>query len=385
MRSFFLLFLLMSCQVHQEADKSLKTTSTHIINGTKLSAEESDLARAGVSLFYGRSSCSGILISSNTILSAGHCFPSTAFKASEVKVYIGSESPTTATSRSQYEVQKVIIHPDFIKSSDHADLAVIILKNEVSSNHQPIDLFDGNEYLAIAEPLVVAGFSPFSKPLRNSIYDFFTEKYRHDYKVSNYEKRFFFKKIKNLLSRKAIIMSDALMGRQVNDAIYLTQISGGICSGDSGGPTMASRGGKHYLVGINRAVRLANNLKEADCEFISISTSVYFYKDWIDETINKNNGELPTWTLPRENVNFRDKKCADVLTRSFDIYFSLANPTPEFCKQITMVDVDQELKNMNQVCETICGDLKGFEGQCSFLSRGNADMIKLNKSLCQEI
>lgn len=384
MRPFFLLLLLMSCQVKQEADKSLKTTSTHIINGTKLSHEERDLAQAGVALFYGGSSCSGILISPNVILSAGHCFPTTAFNASDIEVYIGSESPTSATSKSHYEVEKVITHPVYVKSSIDADLAVIILKDDVSNNYRPLELFDGNDYLAVAEPLVVAGFSPFSKPLRNSIYDFFTEKYRHDYKISNSERRSLFKKRKNLLSRKVIMMSDGLDGYQVDDAIYMAQLSGGICSGDSGGPTMAKRGGKHYLVGINRAVQLANNLKESDCEFVSISTSVYFYKDWIDETITKNNGELPTWTLPREDVNFREKKCADVLTRTVDIYFALAKPTPEFCQQISFVDVAQELKNMNQACETICGDLKGFEGQCSFLSRGNADMIKLNKSLCSK-
>lgn len=385
MRPFFLLLLLMSCQVKQETDQTLKTTNTNIINGTKLSKNESDLARAGVALFQGNSSCSGILISPNVILSAGHCFPSKEFDPSEIKVYIGAESPASATSAGQYAVEKVIIHPNFIKSSIDADLAVLILKNKVSSNHQPIDLLDGNDFLTVAEPLVIAGFSPYSKPLRNSVYDLFTEKYRYDYQPSNSEKRFPFKKIKNLLSRKAIMISDTLMGHGAQDAIYLSQLSGGICSGDSGGPTMALRGGKHYLVGINRAVQFANELKGRDCEFISISTSVNHYRGWIDETISKNNGELPTWTLPKAEVDYRESNCSQILAQSFDIYYALANPTREFCMQTAMADVAQELKNMNYDCEGACGNIKGFEGQCSFLGRSNTDMIKLHRSLCKNL
>ncbi len=385
MRPFFLLFLLLSCQVKQEATQNIKTTSGNIINGTKLSREESDLARAGVALFYGNSSCSGILVSRNVILSAGHCFPSDGLDTSKVKVYLGSESPAAGNKGTQYQVEKVIIHPDYIKTQVDADLAVIVLKDNVSNNYEAMDLYDSNDYLEVADPLVIAGFSPFSKPVRKSVYDVFTEKYRYDYQNTNSENRFPFKKIKNLLSRKAIVMSDKLMGRNTQDAIFMTQLAGGICSGDSGGPTMTQRGDRHYLVGINRAVQFANKLKGSDCEFISISTSVRFYKSWINETVRNNNGLQITWTNPKEEVNQRDKECANTLTLSFDIYYGLANPTPDFCQQLSYIDIAQELKDMNEACEQTCSNLKGFEGQCSFLSRGNADMIKLNQDLCQAL
>jgi secreted trypsin-like serine protease len=124
-----------------------------IVNGQTPPAEQNDervfstvAITDPINAREGHSWCTGTLITSNVLITAGHCVGSTAWAA----------FGRTVKEKGLIRVIKQVRHPKFAKKNLINDIAIFILEKNAPSDFSPAKIFDGD--IKTDSSVAIAGF-----------------------------------------------------------------------------------------------------------------------------------------------------------------------------------------------------------------------------------
>lgn len=305
----------------------LLEVNPRIINGRIITDEDpSSLVQSTVSLMkkrgeYFDSFCTGSLISEDSILTAAHCVDT--IKEDDFFIQFGPQIKTQYNVdeyEKNYAVERIYMHEGFVERNGN-DIAIVKLKRKVDiTKYKPIKLLSTSLLKTKNLELTVSGYSTYVDKAMNNLLDAYGLYGQFKYKE-------FLKKdekgnvLIDLHSKKVGLVTESSEGEFTS----IRQINGGICPGDSGGPTTINVKNEHFLTAINTSIarKFLSNYEEFDCEYMAISTNVIFHKDWILKHEPK--AKFVSLTKAQVSQNQLDKKnlaCVNQTEKVFSFFDS---------------------------------------------------------------
>ena len=206
--------------------------------------------------------CTGTLIDSNTILTAGHCFMG---PASDHTVFFTKSDYFHSTKYAKIVNYK--IHPGF-------NISVWTNRNDVA-----IARFEG--------PLP-AGYASINLPTADAIHNINGGFFATGYGATT-ARRGVADDGAGILRYTTMKLSEQNLTETQNQFDVDQSDGHGVCFGDSGGPAFIKYGDQRYIIGIASAVyskdEAAKQQPDYDvCRYHSLYTAVFPYEDWIHTT-----------------------------------------------------------------------------------------------------
>ncbi len=212
--------------------------------------------------------CSGVIIDSNTILTAAHCAQN--FKTSKV-IFNPNMHAVPVANQQFFNITKAIIHEKYViglksKKNLNYDLALLKLDRPVTNfveDSLNLDSIPTSQLINESDSLqlqpTIAGFG---KNRTNEI-------------ISNMPAE----PITGILEKAHVKFSDEQYSKPL---INIDQhLKPGVCSGDSGGPLFVYRNNQLYLQGLAVAVTTSDD--DIACTTSGIFLNLDFFKEWIFE------------------------------------------------------------------------------------------------------
>uniref|UniRef100_A0A1I8NNK9 Peptidase S1 domain-containing protein n=1 Tax=Stomoxys calcitrans TaxID=35570 RepID=A0A1I8NNK9_STOCA len=226
--------------------------------------------------------CGGTLISQRIVVSAAHCFQlfKKRYTANEVLVFLGRHNLKNWNEEGSLAapVDDIFIHPDYNQhlSSYDADIAVVVLKNEVRFNTfiRPACMWSGStkiEYIE-GEPGIVVGWGLGGFNITKQMSTTSTvPKIMSTPIVSNEVCYAANPKFRSLTSNRTFcagVMFDKNLGTKSlasKPLVFNGQATQGPCSGDSGAGLMLLKNNRWMLRGtVSGSLPLASNAKNVE-------------------------------------------------------------------------------------------------------------------------
>nr|XP_021201514.2 collagenase [Helicoverpa armigera] len=187
----------------------------------------------------GNSVCGSSLLSSNRLVTAAHCWRDRSNQAWQFLVILGSNNLFFGGTR--IATSNVIMHPQYVPSTLHNDIAMILLPSSVwfTGSIQPVSLPSGWDLWDqfVGNWAVAAGFGRTS------------------------DQQLAASQIVSHVSLQVIstsVCQNSFLGGIVIPSTLCTSGMGGvgICGGDSGGPLVVNRNGVPTLIGVSSFVAI---------------------------------------------------------------------------------------------------------------------------------
>ena len=237
--------------------RSLENQSSNpSIVGGELVIASDPIVRSTVALLTpaGHTFCTGSLITSQLVVTAGHCLD--GYEDSKLYVAFGTVSQAGSLSRDRLRAAKSYqVHESFseaaMDSADAAtipnDIALLKLSEPAPSGFIPVTALTGSDALTVGEPLTLAGFG---KTRWNS-------------------------------NDGGVLYQVTTKLTGVRDSMKEIEFGGrpghSACNGDSGGPAFVTRSGHLVLVGVT-------SRGSKHCDERGIYTDVRQFSSWLNAT-----------------------------------------------------------------------------------------------------
>lgn len=370
-----------------EVNKSERIINGELVNNiSTLSIKDSTVGFMKKKEHYYDAFCTGSLIASNVILSSAHCFDKN--KKENIYVVFGPMLNTNLElnpAKNIYRVKEIFQHEKYIGGVN--DIALVLLDRNVDSSFKPITLISNKDIQIERYPLQISGHSTYTKKNNDNILDAFgIERNR------NYVEYFMHDEFNNLvipLYSKEVYYNKNL---SFDDIIMMNQFDGGVCPGDSGGPTSLLIDKKFYLIGVNTSIsrKFLSNYENFDCESTSQTTKVASFIPWIKKTIkNIKLKEKKLSALELKNLIPSAKK-NQCLSRIESIYTHYEDEITfnyflgyEGKKDCSKLQKDREfLTTATVLCFSECEEDPYYQSYCDYIERGNRDLYKGIEELC---
>ncbi|MDA3864928.1 MAG: S1 family peptidase [Deltaproteobacteria bacterium] len=262
---FLVLFTFVSCNQADLNEARPLSQESYILYGTP------DTSQAHQAVVYitnetrqGYGACTGTLISSDVVLTAGHCVGD----PSAMAVYFGNSMSGFYAQRNVSEVER---HPNYstVETSISNDIALIRMSSAAPSSITPIPPLPASAGLTNADvdttPLQYVGFgltetgSSGTKLTMTKPADVICG----GSAACNY----------NVSGMGYVQLSPGTLGIEMD-------YDGGICSGDSGGPAFVTRNNTEYVAGVSSWVLQDQS---GNCAYFGVSTKVDYFTSFIND------------------------------------------------------------------------------------------------------
>lgn len=231
-----------------------------IVNGRPVKIDEA-LSKDAVLLITERngktSFCTGVPISSRTILTAAHCVNKAEPSAIQVIFHIDSKCELGGLQEKIIRSVSYTVHEDFDGSPrSHADLAMVRLSKGIPGEYPVATFYDGSAKLS-SDDVQMLGYGITDESKQDGLVLRTTSK---SFKADTYLK------------------GPMLLFNQKNE-------TGGFCRGDSGAPVYVFVGGVKKVIGINSMnIGLEKN---RECHTVSVAMYVPHFSGWIKTQLLK--------------------------------------------------------------------------------------------------
>lgn len=204
------------------------------------------------------STCTGAPISDRVLLTAAHCVKGVS-KTSVHAIFHSDLKCSSGYDRASMTIPStdVIMNTDYNgKASAKDDLALVKLATPIPASYPVAVLYNGTSPLSSDDVLMI-GYGV-------------TTEWRNDSRVLR-------KTLKSFEHESYI--------KDNNIAFDQRGSSGGVCSGDSGGPIYIQSQGRYQIIGINSVV--SGSSESTACHEFSIALYAPYYASWIQKELLK--------------------------------------------------------------------------------------------------
>ncbi|KYG60798.1 trypsin-like serine protease [Bdellovibrio bacteriovorus] len=269
-----LLGSLIACSPAKQNSVQLGADSTSIIGGVPVDSKDA-IAKSTVALVAsvvtqdgqeGQFICTGSLLTSNVVLTAGHCVPEVGAEYKEVALYVIFNTDLNNMERGDIRlVVDHVIHTEYGKTGEQGedahDLALVKFSGAMAPGYQLAKFLDDETLLTAGKKVTLAGYGLIETDGVNT---------KSDNKL-----------------RKVDVEIVEDFGKH---EILLDQTQGkGACHGDSGGPAFLEVNGTQYVWGVTS--RGAGKDGKDDCSLVSVYTKVKSESTFVKDALKKLSGK----------------------------------------------------------------------------------------------
>lgn len=257
-----------------------------IIGGTPPSGNHPGRASTVLVLLNGKPFCTGVLVASNTVITAGHCIESSS--PSDYRIFFGPDFVSDPSKDLTHEVIAVRAMKPGKRNYPNLDIAWIRFAGSAPAGFHPVKILADQSRLARGDVLIREGYGTRNPEEQNpGLLTTVTGTFDH---------------IENSHLYHYLLITGWSQGKTT-------------CYGDSGGPAYANIDGVWHLVGTVNGQEWHDDLApDQDCRTgISVYTFVGAFKSWFEQSAGIElsvTGQTPEFS-PIEGKTF-EELCGDI-------------------------------------------------------------------------
>lgn len=249
----------------KESDLMKPDPTSGIVGGDKVHNSQPDSKK--VIMLYTESNsgnnasiCTATAIAPNILITAAHCLSDKHFA-----IFNSSISCESGFSidKHMFAASDAFKHPDYNQYSSEGpstDVAIVILEKDIPSSYRIMKIADPEKVNLSKGSIQLIGYGATNFNAGGSA-----------------------------ILRKTDLPSKQFTINKEKNIVDIDQSYGhGVCSGDSGGPSLAKINGQDYILGINSIVYGSSfNNREDACKFYARQSLAYGHLSWIKEELAK--------------------------------------------------------------------------------------------------